>query len=194
QRYYFMGDQCCGGGGNGGGGLQFSVGQLVAPGNDNFANATPIGALPFSDTQDLTAATTEPAEPGPGCFSASNTVWYSFTARTTGSITATTNQYGSGIAAYTGNSLASLSQVGCAEAANYYPVTFRAQAGTTYYFQVGGWCCGFGPATFHLAVAPDPVALFKYYPGGPIPFKTTLFYEQTIVPVNAELPSLPWSF
>ncbi len=192
--YYFMAAQCCGDGGTGGGSLQFSVSQLVPPGNDNFANATPIGALPFSDTQDLSAATAEPAEPQPGCFGTSNTVWYSFTARTTGSITATTDQYGSGIAAYTGSSLASLSQVGCAEAANYYPVTFRAQAGTTYYFQVGGWCCGFGPVTFHLDVAPNPVAQLYYYPSDPSSFDTIQFYDESNDPAGAGISSRAWDF
>src|SRR5437763_1838196 len=78
--YYFMVGFCCGSGGHGGGNLQFSVSQVFPPGNDDFANATPIGALPFSDRQDLSAATAEPAEPRSGCFGSTNTVWYSFTA------------------------------------------------------------------------------------------------------------------
>ncbi len=193
--YYFMVAQCCGDGGTGGGSLQFSVSQVVPPGNDNFANATPIGALPFSDTQDLTAATAEPAEPQPGCFSTSNTVWYAFTARTTGSITATADQYGSGMAAYTGNSLPSLSPVGCSQLP-YNPITFRAQAGTTYYFQVGASCCsGFGPVTFHLDVAPNPVAQLYYsYPGDPSSFDTIQFYDQSTDPAGAGISSRAWDF
>src|SRR6266487_4234504 len=135
--YYFMVAFCCGSGGNGGGNLQFSVSEVLPPGNDDFANATPIGALPFSDSQDLTAATGEPAEPGSECFDTNNTEWYSFTAQTTQSISASTNQFWDGIAAYTGGSLSNLSQVGCQSHAAGYPLTFRAQAGTTYYFQVG---------------------------------------------------------
>ncbi len=181
--YYFMVGFCCGSGGNGGSNLQFSVSQVLPPGNDNFASATPIGALPFSDSQDLSAASAEPAEPGPGCFSTSNTVWYSFTAGTTQSITATTDHYGVGTAAYTGNSLASLSQVGCTELSVYYPLTFRAQAGTTYYFQVGAWCCGgSGPVTFHLDVAPMPVVQFFYNPGDPSSFDTIQLYDYSYDP------------
>jgi PKD repeat protein len=192
--YYFMVGQCCGSGQNGGGNLQFSVRQLLPPGNDNFANATTVGALPFSDTQDLTAATTEPAEPQPGCFGTSNTVWYSFTAQTTESITATPDQYGAGVAAYTGSSLASLSQVGCSQSASIFPVTFRAQAGTTYYLQVGAWCCGVGPVTFHLKVAPNPVAQFYYGPGDPSSFDAIQFYNSSSDPAGAGISSLAWDF
>src|SRR5438105_3254105 len=129
--YYFMVAVCCGDGFNGGGNLQFTVAQIVPPANDDFADATTIGALPFSDTPDLRTASTEPGEPSPGCFysNTNNTVWYSFTPGATQSITATTDQYGVGIASYTGSSLASLSQIGCT--VDFGPLTFRAQAGTT---------------------------------------------------------------
>lgn len=193
--YYFLAAQCCGYGGNGGGSLQFSVSQVIRPGNDDFANAMSIGALPFSDTQDLSTATAEPAEPGPGCFGSGNTVWYSFTPTTTQSVTAITNRYGAGIAAYTGNSLSSLSQVGCTETGEYQPLTFRAQAGTTYYYQVGGWCCdGLGPVTFHLDVAPNPVAELYYYPGDPNSFDTIQFYDQSNDPAGAGISSRVWDF
>lgn len=197
--YYFMAAQCCGDGGNGGGSLQFSVSQVIPPGNDDFANATSIGALPFSDTQDLSTATAELAEPSPGCFGTSNTVWYALTAGTTGSVTATADQYGVGIAAYTGNSLASLSRVGCTQVAYYNPLTFRAEAGTTYYFQVGAWCCndfgnGFGPVTFHLDVAPNPVAQFYYYPGDPSSFDAIQFFDQSNDPAGAGISSRVWDF
>src|SRR5437879_12007630 len=41
--------------------------QLVAPSNDNFANATVITALPFSDSVDNTDATMETGEQAPSC-------------------------------------------------------------------------------------------------------------------------------
>jgi len=46
------------------------------PANDNFANATKIGAAPFSSTQDLSTATVQAREPSPSCFSASNTAGF----------------------------------------------------------------------------------------------------------------------
>jgi PKD repeat protein len=196
--YYFMAAQCCGSGGDGGGNLQFSVSQVIPPGNDDFASATPVGALPFSDTQDLSTATAEPAEPQPGCFNTSNTsntVWYSFTAQTTESVTATTDRIGAGIAAYTGSSLANLSRVGCAEGFISSPLTFRVQAGTTYYFQVAAWCCdGFSPVTFHLEVTPSPVAQFSYEPGDPNPFDSILFFDNSNDPGGAGIASWAWDF
>jgi PKD repeat protein len=193
--YYFLVAQCCGSGGTGGGSLEFSLSQLAPPGNNDFANATPIGALPFSDTQDLTAATAEPAEPGSGCFASDATVWYSFTAGTTQSVSATTDQFGAGVAAYTGNSLGSLSQVGCIATPLFRAVTFRAQAGTTYYFQVGAWCCnGFGPVTFHLGVAADPVARFIYSPTDPSSFDTPQFIDLSDDPAGAGISSWAWDF
>jgi PKD repeat protein len=188
--YYFMVGFCCGNGLNGGGSLQFSVTQVIPPGNDDFADATTIGALPFSDSQDLSTATTESGEPL--CFSSSDTVWYSFTPGTTQSITATTNQFGAGIAAYTGTSLPSLSQVGCNPSG---PLTFRAQAGTTYWFQVGALCCsGFGPVTFHLQVAPNPVAQLSYSPSDPSAYDTIQFYDNSNDPAGVGISSWAWDF
>jgi len=194
--YYFMAASCCGSGSNGSGNLQLSVSQVFPPGNDNFANATSIGALPFSDTQDLTTATTEPGEPQPGCVSTNyGTVWYAFTPQTTESVTATTGQYGTEATAYTGNSLSSLSEVGCTYGLYYPPLTFRAQAGTTYYFQVGNWYGNeLGPVNFHLAVAPDPVARLGYSPSDPSSFETIQFYDESYDPAQAEFSSRTWDF
>jgi len=99
------------------------------------------------------------------------------------------------MAAYTGNSLPSLSPVGCSQLP-YNPITFRAQAGTTYYFQVGASCCsGFGPVTFHLDVAPNPVAQLYYsYPGDPSSFDTIQFYDQSTDPAGAGISSRAWDF
>src|SRR6266498_2301580 len=109
--YYFMVGRCCGDGGNGGGSLTFSVNQTTPPappGNDNFADATPITSLPFSDTEDLSTATTQASEPSPSCVGLQNTVWYAFTPTTTGSVTARLDQFGAGLGAYSGTSLTNL--------------------------------------------------------------------------------------
>lgn len=192
--YYFMVAFCCGDGLDGGATLQFSVTQILPPGNDKFADATTIGALPFVDTQDLSAATAESGEPSSGCFNSSNTVWYSFTPGATQSLTTSIDQYGAGVAVYTGGSLSSLSPVGCT-AFYSQPLTFRAQAGTTYWFQVGAWCCeGFGPVTFRLYVTPSPVAQFYYYPGEPSRYDTIQFYDASYDPAGAGLSSWAWDF
>jgi PKD repeat protein len=194
--YYFMVGQCCGAGSAGGGSLHFSVSQVLPPGNDNFSNATSIGGLPFADTQDLTVATTESGEPVPACYGANyGSVWYSFTPQTTQSVTATVDQYGAQITAYTGSSLSSLSEVGCTYGAYYGPLTFRAQAGTTYYFQVANWYgSGLGAVTFHLDVAPNPIAQFSYNPGDPSSFDTTHFYDYSYDPGGLRFSSWAWDF
>jgi len=57
------------------------------PANDNFADATVISVLPFSDIVDISEATVEAGEPQP--FNPSlQTVWYSFTPSTNAVVTA----------------------------------------------------------------------------------------------------------
>lgn len=100
--------------------LELRLEVVPPPPNDLFVNATAIGALPFSDTVDLTGAGSEPGEPTPSCAapfgSLTNSAWYRFTPGQTGSISATTfsGAFSSVVAAYTGSSVSSLSEVGCA--------------------------------------------------------------------------------
>jgi hypothetical protein len=60
------------------GDLQINLQQITAPANDNFAHATAISSLPFSDSVDNTNATLEFDEPG-NCGYPFGTIWYSFT-------------------------------------------------------------------------------------------------------------------
>jgi PKD repeat protein len=190
--YYFMVAVCCSTGGTGGGSLQFSVSQAQAASNDNFADAMTVPGLPFSNTADLTTASTETGEPT-SCFTPNNTVWYSYTATETQSITAKTDEYWTGIAAYTGSTISNLSDIGCSSQADYQPVTFKAQAGTTYLFQVGG-TYGTGVVHFHLDVAPNPTASFYYYPYDPSTFDTIQFYDNSQDPGGAGIASRAWDF
>jgi PKD repeat protein len=191
--YYFMVAFCCGSGGNGGGSLTFSVDQIHPPGNDNFADASPIAALPFSDTVDLATATTQASEPSPSCVGLQNTVWYAFTPTTTESVTARIDQFGAGLGVYTGTSLTNLTQIGCTSSSQ--SSVFRAQANTTYYFQVGAWCCdGFGTVTFRLEVAQNPVAGFFFFPGDPSVFDPVEFQDSSFDPAGGGIASQAWSF
>src|SRR5262245_30203036 len=61
---------------------------LAASGNDNFADAVAIPGLPFQQTADTTGSTLEPGEPVGSCREIGGSVWYSFTATSTGSVTA----------------------------------------------------------------------------------------------------------
>jgi PKD repeat protein len=161
--------------------------------NDDFADATPIASLPFSDAVDLSTATTQASESSPSCVALQNTVWYAFTPATTGSVIARINQWGAGLGLYTGSSLTNLTKIGCSQDPSSF--TFRAQANTTYYFQVGGWCCdGFGPIAFSLEVAPDPVSAFDFSPGDPSSFDTIQFYDSSYDPAGAGISSQAWRF
>ena len=178
---------------SGTGTLQLTLSFLPPPANDDFANATTIGSVPFSETADLTAATTQASEPSPSCIGLQNTVWYAFTPATTQFVLARIVGFGTGgLGVYTGTSLADLTEFGCAQY-DFQFVAFRAQANTTYYFQVGARCCGgFGPVTFHLEVAPNPVAEFYFTPGDPSLFDTVQFQDTSYDPLQAGFAPQAW--
>lgn len=169
-----------------------SSSPVPPPANDNFADATPVGGLPFSATVDLRSATTEAAEPTPSCVGLQRTVWFSFTATSVESLRATVDDSGAGVAVYTGTSLGNLSEVGC----NYAraPAFLRTQPDTTYYFQVGAWCCGARPTTFRLVTVPNPVASFTYGPGDPSIYDTVQFNDTSSDPAGGTISSQVWSF
>jgi hypothetical protein len=50
------------------------------PPNDACANATQIGALPFTASLDVSEATDDLADPAPSCTGATATVWFAYTA------------------------------------------------------------------------------------------------------------------
>jgi PKD repeat protein len=168
---------------------------LAQPGNDDFANAVAITALPASRTVDLTSATMEPSEPAPSCFyyQAQSTAWYSFTPDTTESVTVRIAQYGAFAAVYTGASLATLNAVAC-NSYYYQPAVFRAEANTTYYIQVGASCCGVESATLSLDIAPDPTADFYYYPSDPSTYDTVSFQNNSYDPAGGYITSYAWNF
>jgi len=118
------------------------------PANDDCANATPIGALPFSDAVDTTEATTEAGDPTFDCDNGSygqeaRSVWYSYTPSSDTLLavsTAGSDFYGLA-AAYVGSSAGGLVPIACNAFGEGYQsrLIFKALAGTTYYLQVGGY-------------------------------------------------------
>ncbi len=129
------------------------------PSNDDFAAATGITSLPFTDTVTLTEATTESDEQ-PGCFGPTQTAWWSFTPAVDTVIRADT--FGSTIpGSYVvlwearGPGLAGLTPKDCAIYYSYF--TEKLKAGNTYYFQAGSFY-GFSPGdvTLNVRVEPPP--------------------------------------
>jgi hypothetical protein len=136
-----------------------STGRAAPPSNDAFADAKPIGVLPFSETEVLTEATTEAGEAG-GCFGPSQTAWWSYTPSADTVIRADT--FGSTIpGSYVvlwkseGSGPEGLTSLDCAG----YWTSFseKLRAGTTYYLQAGSFYGSFsGDVTLNVAVEPPP--------------------------------------
>jgi PKD domain-containing protein len=191
--YYFQAGGDYGSVGN----VQVTLQQIPPPANDNFADATSIGSLPFSATVDSTAATTEAGEPAPSCGfgAATGTVWYAFTPSVGESVTATGTDpfFSTAVAAYSGSSLGTLTSLGCRAFGN--ALTIHVDPGTTYYFQEGGLFGGQAPSlTFNLAVAPPPTVQFGFFPSDPSIFDTVQFNDFSFDPGGAGIQSESWSF
>jgi len=131
-----------------------------APGNDTFAGATPVTAVPFSDTVDTTEATTDADddEMNPefcGAPATDASVWYSFTAASDGfiGVDVSESSYSAGVLVSTG-SPGSFAFVTCGPGAVAFPVV----TGETYAIlaiddQLDG---GGNGGTLHINIAEVP--------------------------------------
>jgi hypothetical protein len=179
--------------------LVFNVTEIPAPANDNFANATIIDALPFSQSVDTAYATTEANEPSPSCGGMRNTIWYSFTPATSSSYTVDASA-GTGVTvgAYQGASLSDLVTLGCFQRQWGWggPLTLHLEADTTYYFQASmtgyewnGWVINFS-----LNFAPPPNVDFGFWPSDPNTFETVQFNNYSNDPGGVGLTITSWNF
>jgi hypothetical protein len=138
------------------------------PANDTFDGAATVTTpLPFQVSNVPTAAATDAGEPQPSTACATGigkTLWYRY--QPTGTHQATADTQGSGFdtvaVVYRGTTLAGLTQVACDDDAlgsgGASRATFTAEAGQTYYIQVGGWknsttVPGSGSLSFKVATA-----------------------------------------
>jgi hypothetical protein len=136
-------------------GLTFRADGPPAVANDNLADATVITMLPFSAVVDNTLATTEPGEPSM-CGPTNQTVWYAYTPAANTVVTADTAG-----SAFAGSELGvylrtggGLSFAGCVFGGA--PISFRANAGSTYLFQAGSFSPGGGSLHVNLRTVPPP--------------------------------------
>lgn len=180
----------------GGGPLEFQVAEVLPPPNDNVADAVVIGALPFADAVDVAAASREVDEPIAPCASgAARTVWYRFTPTETRSISAFTINAGAPVvvAAYRGNTFADFESLGCSLFGG--AVTFRAETGTTYVFQMESPFVPDFPLGFRLEVTPPPNADFAYGPFlDPSVFDVVNFFNFSSDPGGLGFASADWRF
>jgi PKD domain len=165
---------------------------IAPPANDNFADAKTVSTLPYSDTVDVTAATTEQGEPTSSCtgYQQSGSAWYRFTPSESGSVSATAN-YPNLVAAYSGPSLANLTSLGCRNFGGM--LTFRAEAGTTYYLQLAG-IYGSTSVQLQLVKTPPPNPAIGYYPSDASSFDTIQFLDQSNDPGQVGFSTSSWEF
>jgi PKD repeat protein len=178
------------------GALALSVQSIPAPANDDFANATPVSSVPYSDSADTSGASVEAGEPMPSCGTdiSGGTVWYAFTPSQSGSysVRPAFGNINTQVAAYTGSQLGSLSEIACRAFAQ--PLTFHANAGTTYRLQVAGMFGARGTFPVTLDPAPAPVANFAYNPSDPSSFDTVQFFDLSNDPGGNNFSSESWDF
>ncbi|MEX2158635.1 MAG: dockerin type I domain-containing protein [Dehalococcoidia bacterium] len=144
ETYFLQAGRTLYGGLNEGFDLVLSVEITTPPANDNFAGAATAPSLPFHDTVDTLTASLEGAEPIPSCLFYDlpfATVWYKYTPGADTILVADlegSTPFGSFIGIYTGTSLSTLNEAGCATPTYpYAQFAFDANAGETYYFQIG---------------------------------------------------------
>lgn len=165
-----------------GGAIQVNLEQLNPPANDNFASPEALISLPFSTTVDITDATSEPNEPL-NCYFMDATVWYSFTPTETMLLRA--NTLGSPIAgnvniySSSGTGFTDLQFLNCSGPTG--SPSFLAEAGQTYYLQVGSSSGEGGTINLNLkkAIAPanDNFGAAEAIPS--LPFSATIDITDT---------------
>jgi hypothetical protein len=109
--------------------------QYPTPPNDNFARRTPIRGTGITLTNSDLGATREPGEPQIDLTEYDNSIWWSWTAPTSGQVSISTTTPFTTLAVYTGSSLSNLTLV----TDGYQGVNFEASAGTTYDLTAVGW-------------------------------------------------------
>lgn len=138
------------------GSISLTIEQPVPPpANDSFAARDTLSGAPTSVAGTNVGATVEVGEPSHAGYSPSTTVWWTWTAPTTGEcqFQVTNASFTSLMGIYSGTALNGLMQVGSAYATNVAAVP--VVAGTSYQIAVGGFSSG----TFTLnvgAILPAP--------------------------------------
>jgi N-acetylneuraminic acid mutarotase/PKD repeat protein len=180
-----------------GGSLHLNLQELIRPANDDFTNAKDVEALAFSDSTDISNATLEPGEQM-GCYSSSQTVWYSFTPSANTLIqvdTSGSSFYDSFFNFYQayGPDIRDMNHMYCSAFGN--PLTFMVQAGETYYIQAGSMYGSSGTLKLNIQELPRPAnddfanakAVLT------IPFDDTVDTKYATGEINESIPSCAYN-
>ncbi len=172
-----------------------SITQVYRPPNNDFANATVITGLPFSDSVDTNYADTELGEPY-SCGWPGRSIWYSFIPETSGSFTAESN-WGTTLGVFQGSDINNLQTLACASDWYQPRATLWLNSGTIYYFQVylniDYWWWGYN-VSFNFYPTPAPQANFSYWPGDPCKFDNLQLNNESYDPVAAGIQTCAWDF
>ncbi len=119
---------------------------VPGPANDNFASATGLTGSTVTTTGTNSNGTKEVGEPNHGGNTGGRSVWYAWTAPTSGTVTLDTkgSNFDTTLGVYTGNSVSTLTTIASNDddyvnGLTTSKVTFNVTAGTTYYFAVDGY-------------------------------------------------------
>jgi PKD repeat protein len=140
------------------GAVVLEVTQSDAPLNDNFANAQALNTADYdfaSASGSSRKATAESGEPAHAGSNASRSLWWTWTAQHSGSVTidAAGSSFDTVLAVYTGTTMNSLAEVASNDdfgSENTSSVTFQAVGGTTYRIALDGYNGRSG--TYELAI------------------------------------------
>ena len=139
--------------------------ETIRPANDNFANRTVFSGAMISDSESTAFATKESGEPNHAGNSGGKSVWYSWTAGSSGKVTIDTSgsAFDTLLAVYTGSSVSALKAVSGGSNNNASgtltsKVSFNVTAGTVYQIAVDGNNGASGQLAFHLNLAAAPPA------------------------------------
>ena len=134
------------------------------PPHDFRDSARFVPFLPYFDSTDVTNATVEPAEPSSFCHDSiglpTRTVWYVYVSHQSGTVQLTAQLGGPApgiLTAYFDSAGVGLLPVGCSS--NFGPVTFNADSGVVFFFQVSDSAGATGPTVFSLqqdSIGPPP--------------------------------------
>jgi hypothetical protein len=172
--------------------MRLEIAAIPPPGNDDFADAAPIAALPYHDQGDAIAATLQPGEPAT-CRFGEQTTWYRFTPTDTEFVTTNARAPQWTLGWFTGDDLADLHLVGCSGSG---PLTFKAMAGTTYRLRVSfaSFLSQSEPFDLDVGIAPDVTPAFGSSPTDPSSFDTIQFNGEAGDPASGQVASFDWSF
>lgn len=146
--------------------LQFTAGNSM-PGNDLFSSAVTLSGSNTSGSGNSANAAKEAGEPAHAGNAGGASVWFNWTAPTSGTVTLTTtgSSFDTVLAVYTGGTVSSLTEVASndddSSGGNVSRVQFTATPGQTYRFAVDGYNGASGSFSLQLALTAAPAAPFN---------------------------------